>query len=62
VIELFNLVKTSGKLVAVNDVSLKLATGEFFVLLPKRGGHTTTPLKILAGLTKPTASSAGRWF
>ena len=60
-IELFNLVKTSGKLVAVNVVSLKLATGELFALLPNAAG-TTTPLKILAGLTKPTASSAGSWY
>jgi ABC-2 type transport system ATP-binding protein len=57
-IELINVVKTFGELVAVDGVSLKLARGEFFALLGPNAAGKTTTLKILAGLMKPTAGSA----
>jgi ABC-2 type transport system ATP-binding protein len=57
-IELINVVKKFGELVAVDGVSLKLARGEFFALLGPNAAGKTTTLKILAGLMKPTAGTA----
>ena len=57
-IELEHLVKRFGDLVAVNDVSLKVARGEFFAVLGPNAAGKTTSLKILAGLMKPSAGHA----
>jgi len=57
-IELVNLVKKFGDLVAVNDVTLTVPRGEFFAMLGPNAAGKTTTLKILAGLMKPTAGSA----
>jgi ABC-2 type transport system ATP-binding protein len=54
-IELINLVKQFGDLVAVNDVTLTIPRGEFFAMLGPNAAGKTTTLKILAGLMKPTA-------
>jgi ABC-2 type transport system ATP-binding protein len=57
-IELVHVVKRFGELTAVNDVSLTVPSGEFFVLLGPNAAGKTTTLKILAGLMKPTSGSA----
>jgi len=57
-IELVNLVKKFGDLVAVNDVSLTVAHGEFFAVLGPNAAGKTTTIRILAGLLKPTSGSA----
>jgi ABC-2 type transport system ATP-binding protein len=57
-IELLQLVKKFGDLVAVNDVSLTVPRGEFFVVLGPNAAGKTTLFKILAGLLKPTSGSA----
>src|SRR5215468_9954615 len=57
-IELCQLVKKFGDLVAVNDISLTVARGEFFAVLGPNAAGKTTTLKILAGLMKPTSGSA----
>jgi ABC-2 type transport system ATP-binding protein len=57
-IELVHVVKRFGELTAVNDVSLTIPAGEFFVLLGPNAAGKTTTLKILAGLMKPTSGSA----
>jgi len=57
-IELVHVVKRFGQLTAVNDVSLTVPAGEFFVLLGPNAAGKTTTLKILAGLMKPTCGSA----
>ena len=57
-IELIHLVKKFGDLVAVNDVSLDVAPGEFFAVLGPNAAGKTTTLKILAGLMRPTAGAA----
>src|ERR1043166_6928534 len=57
-IELIHLVKKFGDLVAVNDVSLTVARGEFFAMLGPNAAGKTTTLKILAGLMKPTSGEA----
>src|SRR6266478_8880766 len=57
-IELVHVVKRFGQLTAVNDVTLTIPSGEFFVLLGPNAAGKTTTLKILAGLMKPTSGSA----
>jgi ABC-2 type transport system ATP-binding protein len=57
-IELANVLKKFGDLVAVNDLSLTIPLGEFFAMLGPNAAGKTTTLKILAGLMKPTSGSA----
>ena len=57
-IELDHLVKNFGELRAVNDVSLPIGRGEFFALLGPNAAGTTTLMKMLAGLIKPTSGRA----
>jgi ABC-2 type transport system ATP-binding protein len=57
-IELVHVVKRFGELTAVNDVTLTVPSGEFFVLLGPNAAGKTTTLKILSGLMKPTSGSA----
>jgi ABC-2 type transport system ATP-binding protein len=57
VIELVHLTKKFGQLVAVNDLSLTLARGEFFAMLGPNAAGKTTTLKMIAGLMKPTTGS-----
>jgi ABC-2 type transport system ATP-binding protein len=58
VIELIHLIKKFGDLAAVNDVTLTVPQGEFFVMLGPNAAGKTTTLKILAGLMKPTSGFA----
>jgi ABC-2 type transport system ATP-binding protein len=57
-IELKNLVKHFGDLIAVNDISLSVPRGEFFAILGPNAAGKTTTIKILTGLIRPTAGSA----
>ena len=57
-IELIQLTKKFGSLVAVNEVTLAIPRGEFFAMLGPNAAGKTTTLKILAGLMKPTAGGA----
>src|ERR1700733_11088040 len=57
-IELIHLFKHFGDLTAVNDISLSIPRGEFFVVLGPNAAGKTTTLKILAGLIKPTSGTA----
>src|ERR1700690_3789203 len=54
-IELVNISKKFGDLVAVSGVNLTIARGEFFAMLGPNAAGKTTTLKILAGLMKPTS-------
>ena len=56
-IELKNLRKTFGKVVAVNDVSLDIADGEFVALLGPSGCGKTTTLRMISGLEKPDSGT-----
>ena len=57
-IELHNLVKKFGDLTAVDDLSLTVDRGEFFVVLGPNAAGKTTTIKILAGLIAPTGGHA----
>jgi multiple sugar transport system ATP-binding protein len=58
-IRLENLSKSFGSFMALQDISLDVANGEFFVLLGPTGAGKTTTLRLISGLEKPTA---GRIF
>lgn len=53
-IEIKNLTKRYGDIVAVNNVSLEVKRGEIFGFLGVNGAGKTTTLKMLAGVLKPT--------
>jgi spermidine/putrescine transport system ATP-binding protein len=53
-VELRSVTKRFGELVAVDDVSLEIAAGEFFTLLGPSGCGKTTTLRIIAGFEEPT--------
>ncbi|TVR07181.1 MAG: ABC transporter ATP-binding protein [Salinarimonadaceae bacterium] len=52
-IELQSLRKTYGSVVAVNDLSLSIVSGEFVTLLGPSGCGKTTTMRMVAGLEKP---------
>jgi spermidine/putrescine transport system ATP-binding protein len=54
-IELVNVTKRFGEVVAVDDVTLKIEDGEFFSLLGPSGCGKTTTLRMIAGLELVTA-------
>ncbi len=58
IIEVENLIKKFGDLVAVNDVSFNVAPGEIFGFLGPNGAGKTTTINILCTLTKPTSGRA----
>ncbi|MCD6448677.1 MAG: ATP-binding cassette domain-containing protein [Thermoplasmata archaeon] len=57
-IEVRNLVKRFGSIVAVNGISLEIEYGEIFALLGPNGAGKTTTISILATLLKPTSGEA----
>jgi ABC-type Fe3+/spermidine/putrescine transport system ATPase subunit len=56
-IELTSLRKTYGRVVAVNDLSLSIGSGEFVTLLGPSGCGKTTTMRMIAGLEKPDRGS-----
>ena len=58
VIEVSNLTKQFGSLIAVNDLSFQIKKGEVFGLLGPNGAGKSTTFKMLCGLLKPTSGSA----
>jgi spermidine/putrescine transport system ATP-binding protein len=54
-VELQSVTKRFGDLVAVDDLSLDLASGEFFTLLGPSGCGKTTTLRMVAGFEQPDA-------
>lgn len=56
-IEISHLVKSFGRIRAVDDLTLTVGRGEFFGFLGPNGAGKTTTIKMLAGLLKPNAGS-----
>lgn len=54
-IELRNITKKFGPFTAVNNVSLKIETGQFFGFLGPNGAGKTTTIKMMTGLYEPTS-------
>lgn len=57
-IELDQLVKKFGDLVAVDNLSLTIPRGQFFAMLGPNAAGKTTTIKLLTGLIKPTSGRA----
>jgi sodium transport system ATP-binding protein len=57
-IEFLSLTKAYGGLVAVRDLSLRVAPGEVYALLGANGAGKTTALRCLATLLAPSAGTA----
>lgn len=57
VVEVRNLRKEFGDVVAVNDIDLDIKEGEFFTLLGPSGSGKTTILRTIAGLELPTSGT-----
>lgn len=54
IIEIKNLTKKYGELVAVNDLNLTIKQGEIYGLLGPNGAGKTTTILMMLGLTEPT--------
>ena len=57
-ISITNLTKTYGDVTAVQNLNLQIRRGELFALLGVNGAGKTTTIKMLSGLTVPTAGDA----
>ncbi len=56
-VELKDVTKRYNEILAVNNFSLTISTGEIFGLLGPNGSGKSTTLKMLMGLVQPTAGS-----
>jgi ABC-2 type transport system ATP-binding protein len=58
IISVQNLTKTFGPFTAVNSISFEVEKGEIFGFLGANGAGKTTAMKMLIGISKPTAGEA----
>ena len=54
IINVENLKKTYGNVVAVNDISFKIEKGEIFGFLGPNGAGKTSTINMMTGLSRPT--------
>ena len=52
-LELRHVTKRFGDILALNDLSLTVSNGEFFVVVGPNGSGKTTLLRVIAGLVRP---------
>ena len=57
IIRVQHVVKSFGKVTAVNDVSFDVRAGELFAFLGPNGAGKTTTIKMLTTLLRPTTGS-----
>ena len=57
-IEVLDLTKHYGELLAVDHINFEVKRGEFFGLLGPNGAGKTTTIRMLTGLTKPSSGTA----
>src|SRR6476620_10234552 len=57
ILELTDLTKRFGGLVAVDNVSLQIKRGEVFALIGPNGAGKTTPFNSVTGLFQPTSGT-----
>ncbi|MDI6848050.1 MAG: ABC transporter ATP-binding protein [Candidatus Bathyarchaeia archaeon] len=58
VIEVKDLTKSYGEILAVDHISFEVTEGEIFGFLGPNGAGKTTTIRMLTGLSRPTAGSA----
>lgn len=58
VVEAKNLTKHYGKIIAVDNIDFDVKEGEIFGFLGPNGAGKTTTIRMLTGLSKPTAGTA----
>jgi ABC-2 type transport system ATP-binding protein len=58
VVQTEGLTKVYGQLVALDGISFEVREGELFGLLGPNGAGKTTTIRILTGLSRPTAGKA----
>jgi ABC-2 type transport system ATP-binding protein len=58
IIEVINLTKKYGELIAVNNVSFEAKEGEIFGLLGPNGADKTTLISMLCTILRPTSGTA----
>lgn len=61
-IEVQNITKKFGEFYALNDIDLRIESGELFALLGPSGSGKTTLLRIIAGLEEPSDSKGSIMF
>ena len=61
VIETKNLTKTYGGAKSVADLNIHIQRGRIYGLLGRNGAGKTTTMKMLLGLTRPTAGEVFLW-
>ncbi len=54
-IELINLTKDYGTVLAVNNLNLRIATGEIYGFIGPNGAGKTTTIRMMGGIIEPTA-------
>jgi ABC-2 type transport system ATP-binding protein len=60
VIEVTNLTKRYDKILAVDHINFEVRKGEIFGFLGPNGAGKTTTIRMLTGLSRPTAGNALR--
>ncbi len=61
VIQVNNLIKSYGELIAIDSLSFSVQQGEFFGILGPNGAGKTTTLEILEGLREADSGSVSIW-